>query len=237
MKNLTPEIAESIPSNEISRWTSRLNRVDFATQQNHSVIVGGWSDDGQTEYMLAKRALSDPDWREDPMYEEVILYEVKSGINFGRLADVFLPAEDYAGHDAVHTQERDVARIARIDGFKRIGLLVEDEKEEAGINAPVAALAALCVKRADINEPVDRKLFDRKPEIDMMVSGIEEATPVRYLVDKTADEDPYRCSVYYATSYATDGMLRKLGSTSRFGAWWDELGRDLDRIDEASDNL
>jgi len=238
------ETITSVPTPEVARWGARIDRMNLAISNNHRISLGSFSDDGVIEWKLAEKALKGEEWQTGVSYEDAIIYELKPGISYnsvvGRAAEDSEPAESYH-RDKTGQMAYRVGRIAAREGLRRLGLW--SEADNGGVAIPLGVVAALCFSRADIEEATDRKLFDRKDEIRLAVKALTEAVRPRGLKvraqNKTNGQQVAMVPLYYQAPWLEQEQYAAVGldPENSLNAWWQELNRDLARIDEASGNL
>ncbi len=236
-----PKITEimNVPSQEIARWVARTNLVNYALRENHSITRGGsFSDDGQILYELAKNAVKGLDWKTDPKYEDVILYEMKRGINFATITSA---SEAYL-QDSI---EGKIGKTALREGLVRIKFLPETTDIDKVISLPMTELTALSFLRANIEEFMDRLLFARKDVIREMSHNIQTAVKPRKVSYKSStignnEKIEVTRSVYNLLSYPIDSKILEkleLDPTGTLSPWWRELTNDLAKIDCQAINI
>lgn len=249
MNKLKPEEVAAVPTAEIARWTSRLDRIDYAVQQNRSVSYGGdWGDDtDQLIYMMARA--ESQNWRDrDPNWEEVVLFALKGGLHYAKVMRAS-GQEKVSGQgekDNMALRERQIGRTALRKGLVRLDLL-EPSDIPGRLMVPVGVAAALCFRRADIKEPIDRTLYERHETIGAAIQYIDTAVKPRTITYKqvhhTSDGDKLidvRAPVYSFLSFERSSRaVEKLGLRpgAELNPWWQELQNDLARIDETSESL
>jgi hypothetical protein len=223
MKELiTPPVAAEVPALEIARWIVRLNRVEFAlTELDASAPKDEYA--GYETYLLIQSGETGEDWRADPRHEFGMIDQLKNHLTPDGVTTA--------------TSSKSVSAMLLRDGFEKIGVFEGDATEPV-----IGALAALCVKRADINEAVDRTLFDRKPEIDTLVTEIEgKSQPIMFPERTTPLGRTLRDSVYNIIYLPKDeeslGRLGLKTEEERLHPWWPLLLQDLVRINEAAAGL
>lgn len=233
----SPEEVIATPTEAIALWGARIDRMNYALQHNHKVTTGGWSNDGMLLWDLGERHLKGEDFRSHPYYEDAILYELKPELTYWSVIE--FPGrqlEPDVNRDKKGLAAEFVGRAALNDGLRRLSLWVP-YAEETLTYVPAAAVAALCINRADINEPIDRKLFDRKEEIEIATDALLARVPVRhieaYAMKPGGVREPISVPVYiHAPRFNPEQTARYgLDPDSSLNPWWQELNNDLAKID------
>lgn len=247
MKELyDPQEVIKTTTNEIARWVARIDRINLATNENHTVMLGGHAGDGIVEWYAAKTALAGGDWQHCDYFEKSIIYEMKSGINFRYVMLAALKEHDADPTTGSDTEAADaIQQAAYEEGLKRAGIFETSADKRLRLTVPLGAIAALCFKRGDIAETIDRRLYDRNDEIQLAVDAIKRATPIRTFsfmakpIGKKKEEE-FTMTVYSRAPHLKDpDAIRRFGfdPDSQQNLWWQELQNDLARIDEASGSL
>jgi len=243
MSELQVEEIINQPTKEIARWAARINRINYASDENISIHAGGeMADDGIVVWMAAKKAGETTEWRSDPLFEDSILYELNRGVDYQHVTTALehqIEPDPTKGSEGERTRAMGI--IALHEGLRRTGLLEHDAAVKRLV-VPLGAMAALCYLRADIRQPIDRELFDRQTEIAASLSKVELASRARGLTYETTAYGSKKkmtviTSVYREVAYPpAPGVLEKLGlnATAELSPWWQELQNDLRRIDAAS---
>jgi hypothetical protein len=236
----TPEAIAAVPTLEVARWTARIERTNMALRYNGRVMRGGdtdMGDDGALESIIAQRALRQGvDWKEDPDYEDVILYELKPELDYYKVVkepyiQPSIHEEDDHYDDATKLTWH-IGRSALKESLHRLGLYSPEKTAP-----PIGAVAALSLQRADIREDTDRALYARKGEIKETVISIASlAKPRGVSLTSKIDGKREQVPVYHMLAWPgpkTAGCLG-LDPEGQLNPWWQELQRDLDNIDAVS---
>jgi hypothetical protein len=237
--NSPAEAITAVPSQDIGRWIARINLVNYALQQPHSVDLGDAV--GYTYQGLIEDAKSGEDWQASADMEDLMVYELKPSIGFDKVVN----GPNRYANDPRYCEGKDISmdvqRTVLRSALGRLGLYETEEP-----HVPIAATAALHYMRGNIKDPIDRSLYERSEEIDEAAAAIEMLAKARETIRQVqrptssgwVTEDQV-VSVYAVAHRGNPAKAQELGldPDSPVDPWWQELQRDLGRIDEASGNL
>lgn len=242
----TPQEIARTSTEDIARWDARLKLADLALGFNNKVSLGSMAGDSQLFWYLAENAEQGKDYRSDEEFENGIIYMLKAGLNYtGVIAEPDAPIHEYTGRDAgTGMWSSRIMKAALFEGLLRLGLRDAVGPDAPGeTTVPVAAVAALCLKRADITQPEDRAIYERAAEITAISSGLKSVINLRKLQGTTTDRDgtarPISYPMYVQAPYLPRDSYDRFGLDPKnpLNAWWQELQLDLAKVDAAIDNL
>jgi|GEM_PF-5525409 len=229
---------KDITSSEVARNVSRIKRINFALKENGSVSLGGWEDDGMLLYQMAQTT-DESSWRGHTDYEKAVVYQLKSQVTEEKIRRATEPAE--IAVDAKESAALRLGHEALRDGLFRLQLL-EEKRQKLAI--PLGVQAAFHFMHADISNAADRELYSREPPIAALVKKIRSDAPyrrIRYMLPIEPDEEmDMVSSVYGVVDFEPDqAIVERLGldPESSVPPWWQELHRDMARIDMATEKL
>jgi hypothetical protein len=238
-------IAENInhlPTVEIGRWAARIGIANIVFQFDPQ-ITGGWAPDDPVGEILHRR-IDEPKTQSSELYEKAITYELKfQGITADKVERVLQP-QVLTGNQIIDDAEK-LRRDVYVEGLERLGVVEKRKNLQKTIT--IGAFAALCYMRANIHEPIDRALYEREEEIEVIVQKIKSAIHLRNTIEvfdvkpiNYTTKEPYKNGIpiyQYCFFRANPGQLQQLGGTTAREAFWAELQRDMAQIDTISDNL
>jgi hypothetical protein len=244
------QVAE-VSSPEVARQVARLQRVDFAVEENRQTdgrTSSDWgSEDGRIAYGMGEDLNSISERFAHKSYELSVLYglQVYSPKQAMKYLTTKILAQTLAGKRQVNDAS-ELQTVLAYDGYERVGgVFIELSETAERVLPTVGAYAAVAYMRGNIKNPVDRAIYDRKEEIAKLVEEIEGQVPIRTFVNeglmniprkglfKKPKTEPYRVekSVF---NYSWRKNSIEYGDVSW---WWDELSTDLSAIDIAAEKL
>lgn len=221
------EILET-PTIEIARNVAQIGIVNYALEQNMSVSLSEMAGDGVLIWDVAEYTKTNTNIGGSKSYESAIIYLLKAGVDF----DLVNQAAEPGMPESVNDQ---TAKLLLREGLTRSRILPKRSLNiEQGIEVSSAKLAALSLLRADITKPLDRRLCDSGDEIFDIVEDIQSTVRPRMLHYPKDDKNLFTKSAYKLLSHNQPVNILNLldiDPSSEISPWWQELTKDLDRLD------